>query len=432
MLRKLIPGCLVALLACAPPSLALAARDGALLDRIVAVVGEGVVLKSELDTQTEMITGQLRAQGTRLPPPEVMRQQVLESLILQEVQLQRAERLGIRVGDDQLNATLQRIAASNNLTLSDLPRVMAQQGLDYRVYREQVRREMTIEALRQRDVTAKIAVTEREIQRWLEQEDANADDRTEYDISQILVALPQGAAPDAAAAAEAKINEVHTRLLNGEDFASLAVAYSEDQQALSGGRLGWRLGSQIPQGFAEVITPLAPGEFSEPVRSASGWHVFRVNDTRGGDEKVVQLQSHARHILLRPNEILDDAAVQDRLEKLRERILAGESFEDVARLESEDPGTAPAGGDLGWNPPGTFVPEFERQMELLEPGEISEPFKSPFGWHIVQLLERGERDTTEELRRRRAIQAIRASKQEQETELWLRRLRDEAWVEIRG
>lgn len=432
MLRKLIPGCLVALLACAPPSLALAARDGALLDRIVAVVGEGVVLKSELDTQTEMITGQLRAQGTRLPPPEVMRQQVLESLILQEVQLQRAERLGIRVGDDQLNATLQRIAASNNLTLSDLPRVMAQQGLDYRVYREQVRREMTIEALRQRDVTAKIAVTEREIQRWLEQEDANADDRTEYDISQILVALPQGAAPDAAAAAEAKINEVHTRLLNGEDFASLAVAYSEDQQALSGGRLGWRLGSQIPQGFAEVITPLGPGEFSEPVRSASGWHVFRVNDTRGGDEKVVQLQSHARHILLRPNEILDDAAVQDRLEKLRERILAGESFEDVARLESEDPGTAPAGGDLGWNPPGTFVPEFERQMELLAPGEISEPFKSPFGWHIVQLLERGERDTTEELRRRRAIQAIRASKQEQETELWLRRLRDEAWVEIRG
>jgi peptidyl-prolyl cis-trans isomerase SurA len=404
----------------------------AVLDRIVAVVGDGVVLESELDAQTDMIIGQLRSQGTRMPPMEIVRQQVLESLVVQQVQLQRADRLGIRVGDEQLNVTLQRIAASNDLSLSELPRAMASQGVDYRSFREQVRREMIIEALRQRDVIAKIAVSESEIQRWLEQEDASADVRAEYDISQILVGLPQGAGADEAAAAEARINEVHTRLLNGEDFAELAVAESEGQQALSGGRLGWRVGNQIPPAFAEVITKLGPGEISEPVRSPSGWHLFKVHDVRGGSEKVVQMQAHARHILLRPNEVLDDEAIRSQLERLRERILEGESFEDIARLESEDQGTAPSGGDLGWNPPGTFVPEFERQMDLLEPEEISEPFKSPFGWHIVQLLGRGERDTTEEVRRRRAIQAIRAGKQEQETELWLRRLRDEAWVEIRG
>ncbi len=404
----------------------------AVLDRIVAVVNDGVVLASELDAQVEMITAQLRAQGTRLPPPDVVREQVLENLVVQQVQLQRAERLGIRIGDEQLNATLQRIAASNGISLSDLPQAMAMEGLDYRLYREQVRRELTIEALRQRDVVAKIAVTEREIQRWLEREDATAEERTEYDISQILVALPRDVSVGEAAAAEARVNDLHTRLLNGADFAELAVSSSDGQQALNGGRLGWRAGNQIPAQFQEVITGLAPGEISDPVRSPSGFHIFKVNDTRGGTEQVVQMQSHARHILLRTNEILDDEAVRAQLERLRERILEGESFQDIARLESEDPGTATAGGDLGWNPPGTFVPEFERQLDTLEPGEISEPFKTPFGWHIVQLLERGERDTTEEVRRRNAIQAIRASKQEQETELWLRQLRDEAWVEIRS
>lgn len=422
----------LAVLAAGIPGVATAASDGAVLDRIVAVVDDGVVLKSELDAQTQLVVSQLRGQGTRMPPTEILREQVLETLVLQEVQLQRADRLGIRVGDEQLNATLQRIAASNGLTLSQLPAAMAQDGVDYRSFREQVRREMTIEALRQRDVVAKIAVSEREIQRWLEQEDASADIRAEFDISQILVALPQGASVDVAAAAEAKVNELHTRLLNGEDFAELAVAESEGQQALTGGRLGWRKANQIPPAFADVIVQLSAGEISQPVRSASGWHIFKINDVRGGEEKVVQMQAHARHILLRPNEILDEEGVRAQLVRFRERILEGESFEDIARLESEDPGTAALGGDLGWNPPGTFVPEFERQMDLLQPGEISDPFKSPFGWHIVELIDRGERDTTEELRRRRAVQAIRASKQEQETDLWLRRLRDEAWVEIRG
>lgn len=409
-----------------------AGDGGVLLNRIVALVEGGVVLQSELDAQVELVTGQLRAQGTRLPPESVLRQQVLETLIVQELQMQRAQSIGIRVSDEELNTALQRVAERNGISLTELPGALTSQGIDYGRYRQQMRKEMIIERLRQRDVVARIAVSEREIERWLREQDADKYDRTEYDISQILVALPADAGPKAVEEAEARVNELHTRLLNGEDFADVAVASSEGQQALAGGRLGWRRGDQLPRNFFATIRELEPGEISDPVKSSSGYHIFRLNDTRGSEKKVVELQTHARHILLQPNEVMDDAAVRDRLDEIRARIVAGESFEDVARLESEDPGSAPTGGDLGWTGRGDFVPEFEEQLARLEPGEISEPFRSPFGWHLVQVLARERRDTTEELRRRKAVDAIRASKQEQETELWLRRMRDEAWVEIRG
>jgi len=405
---------------------------GQLLDRIVALVDDGVVLQSELDQQVAMITRQLEEQGTRMPPAQTLREQILETLIVQQIQVQRASRLGIRVGDDQLNVALQRIAERNNINFSQLPEELKSQGIDYPAFREQLRREMTIDALRQRDVVARIAVTEREISRWLDQHAATRGSQIEYDISQILVPLPEGPSPEQIAQAQARAADVHAQLVTGEDFAVLAVAASAGQQALSGGRLGWRRGSQLPQQFAGAIQSLAEGEFSEPIRSSSGFHIFRVNATRGGDEQIVELQSKARHILLVPNEVLDDATIRGRLASIRERVINGESFADIAMLESEDPGSAPRGGDLGWNPPGSFVPEFDTQLDQLSPGEISEPFATPFGWHLILLEDRQERDTTEEVRRMQAIQAIRASKQEQETELWLRRIRDEAWVEIRG
>jgi peptidyl-prolyl cis-trans isomerase SurA len=407
-------------------------NSGVLLDRIVALVDEGVVLQSELDGQLEMISRQLREQGTRMPPPQVMRQQILETLIVQQVQLQRAERLGIRIADEQVNMALQRVAERNEISFSRLPEVLASEGIDYATFRQQLRREMIIDALRQRDVVARIAVSEREISRWLEQNEATRGSQVDYDISQILVALPEDPTPQQLTEAQARVTEIHARLTEGADFAEVAVASSAGPQALSGGQLGWRRGSQLPPQFAAVIQSLAAGEISEPVRSSSGFHIFRVNATRGGQEKVVELQTKARHILLVPNEVLDDATIRGRLDAIRERILKGESFADIAMLESEDPSSAARGGDLGWNPPGTFVPEFEAQLERLSPGEISEPFASPFGWHIIRVEDRQERDTTDELKRMQAIQAIRASKQEQETELWLRRLRDEAWVEIRG
>jgi len=407
-------------------------NSGVLLDRIVALVDEGVVLQSELDRQVSMVTRQLRSQGTRMPPEQVLRQQILESLIVQQVQLQRAERVGIRVGDQQLNAALQQVAQRNGITLSQLPDALAAEGVDYAAFREQLRREMTIDGLRQRDVMARIQVSDREIRRWLDQQEANRGNQVDYDISQILVALPEDPTPAQREAARQRAAEIHARLLEGADFAELAVAESGGQQALGGGRLGWRRGSQLPQQFAGVIQSLSAGEISEPVPSTSGYHIFRVNDTRGGDERIVQLQTRARHILITPNEILDDATVRSRLEEIRDRVAAGESFADIARLESGDASSAARGGDLGWNPPGTFVPEFEAALERLSPGEISEPIRTMFGWHIILLEDRQERDTTAEVRRKQAVQAIQASKLEQETELWLRRLRDEAWVEILG
>lgn len=407
-------------------------NSGQLLDRVVALVDDGVVLKSELDQQIELISLRLREQGTRLPPMQALREQVLETLIVQRVQLQRAERLGIRVDDGQLNVALRQIAERNNIDFSQMPEALAGEGIDYTAFREQLRREMTIDALRQRDVLARIAVSEREIRRWLEQHDAARGSQIDYDISQILVPLPADPSPQEVSEAQARAADIHAQLEAGADFAELAVAGSAGQQALTGGRLGWRRGSQLPQQFATTIQALPEGGFSEPVRSSSGFHIFRLNATRGGDDTVVELQAKSRHILLVPNEVLDDATIRGRLDAIRERVVNGESFADIAMLESEDPASATRGGDLGWNSPGAFLPEFDAQLEQLKPGEISEPFKTSYGWHIIQLEDRRERDTTEEVRRMQAVQAIRASKQEQETELWLRRLRDEAWVEIVG
>ena len=426
------------LLACALPGARGApqaeplSNSGVLLDRIVALVDEGVVLQSELVRQVEMVTRQLREQGTRMPPEGVLRQQILESLIVQEVQMQRADRIGIRVGDEQLNAALQQVAQRNGITLSQLPAALAADGVDYASFREQLRREMTMDALRQRDVMARIQVSEREIKRWLEQQEASRGSQIDYDISQILIALPQDPSPEQLSVAQARAAAIHERLVAGADFSELAVAESSGQQALTGGRLGWRRGSQLPQQFSAAIQSLAAGETSEPIRSSSGFHIFRVNETRGGEERVVQLQTRSRHILITPNEIVDDETVRSRLEGIRERVLAGESFEDIAMLESADPSSAARGGDLGWNPPGTFVPEFDAALEQLQPGDISQPFRTMFGWHIIKLEDRQERDTTAEVQRMRAVQAIRASKLEQETDLWLRQLRDEAWVDIRG
>ena len=405
---------------------------GVLLDRIVAVVDDGVVLQSELEDRVALVTEQLRAQGTRMPPAELLRDQILESLVVQQVQMQRAERLGIRISDEQLNLALERVAARNEIPFANLPATLASEGIDYTAFREQLRREMTIEALRQRDVTARIQVSESEIERWLEQNEANLGNQLDYDVSQILIALPANPNQEQLSSARARADEVYARLQAGDDFAELAVAESAGQQALSGGRLGWRRGSRLPQQFAAAIQSLSTGEVSAPIQSSSGFHIFRVNEVRGGDERVVQMQTRARHILLTTNEVVDDETVRSRLEEFRTRIEAGEAFADIAKLESEDPGSAVRGGDLGWNPPGTFVPQFDETLAQLEPGEVSEPFRSPFGWHIILLEDRQERDTTDEVKRRQAIEAIRASKQEQETELWLRGMRDEAWVEIRG
>lgn len=424
---------LSACLAVAPAAFAVEplSQRGILLDRVVAVVNDGILLQSQLEFQTAMIVQQLRAQGSQLPPQEVLEQQVLEQLIVEEVQMQRAQRLGVRVPDGMLNSALARVAERNGMSLSELPAAMASQGVDYTRYREDMRREMTLEALHQRDVVAKITVSDREIERFLEREEANAGDQVDFDLSHILIAVPSSATPQDLQGAEEKISMIHDRLIAGESFVELAVAHSDGQNALDGGNLGWRKGAQLPSSFFDVVRDLEPGQFSTPVRSPSGFHILMVNDVRGA-EQIIVLQTHTRHILMRPNEILDDQVVRQKLTQIRERIQGGEDFGDIARLESEDVGSAMKGGDLGWTSPGTFVPIYEDTVARMAPGQLSEPIRTDFGWHLIELLDRKERDTTEEVKRDRAIQAIRAGKQEQETEIWLRQLRDEAYVEIRG
>jgi len=405
---------------------------GELLDRVAAVVNEGVVLKSELDDQIEVISERLRQQHLELPPQNVLRQQVLERLVLQEIQVQRAQRTGIKVSDEQLNAALQDVARRNELALAQLPGALSAQGIDYGLYRESMRKEITLTILRQRDVLARINVTPREIDQLLERQQKSPSENTEYNVSHILIAVPQSATPAQLDEATRKAHDVYERAKSGEDFARLAVAYSNSQTALEGGLIGWRKGPELPTVLADLIVRLSPGQVSEPLRTPSGFHLVRLNEVRGhSDAPLITSQVHARHILLKPNEIQDDATVRQRLEVVRERILKGEDFAGLAATVSQDPGSAAEGGDLGWTGPGSFVPEFEKVLQSLHENEISEPFRTQYGWHIVQLLGRREFDATDEMRRQRAFAQLRESKADEETELWLRRLRDEAYVEYK-
>lgn len=407
--------------------------SGVALDRVIAVVNEGVVLQSQLDSQTALITERLRGQNTQMPPADVVRQQVLERLILQEIQVQRATRLGVQVPDEMLNEALRDVAKRNNINFDDMPRALEAQGMDYASYREEMRREIMLSMLRQRDVYPRIYVSPRELDQALERSSGQADANTEYDVSHILLSLPESATTAEMAKVEDLARDIYRRATQGEDFGQLALAYSKAQSALERGKLGWRKRDQLPQFIGDLVAKMNAGDVAEPVRTPTGFHIIRLDGTRGGDTGPVMVeQIHARHILMRPNEVQDDATTRQRLEAIRTRILAGEDFGALASVTSEDPGSASRGGDLGWNVPGTFDPAFEKVLGDLKDDEISEPFRTQFGWHIVQVLGRRTHDQSDEVRRQKVLTALRESKVDEETELWLRRLRDEAYVEIRN
>ena len=408
------------------------ATQGELLDRVVAIVNDGVVLNSDLDAQVDIVSERLRQQKLELPPQNVLRQQVLERLVLQEIELQRANHAGVKVSDEMLNSALQDVAKRNGLTLTQLPDALKQQGVDYAEYRDEIRKEMMLQLLRQRDVLQHISVTPREIDQFLDRQAKAPSERNEYNVSHILIAVGQEASPAQQEAAGKRAQEVYERAKSGEDFAKLAVAYSNSQTALEGGALGWRKGSELPTFLADIIAKLKPGEVGEPLRTPTGYHIIRLNEVRGGTPTAVEDQVHVRHILMKTNELADDATVRGKLEALRERILKGEDFAAVAQVTSQDPGSGAEGGDLGWAGPGTFAPEFEQAIATLKDNEISEPFHTQFGWHIVQMLGHRRFDNGDEIKRRQAAEAIRASKADEETELWLRRMRDEAYVEYKS
>jgi peptidyl-prolyl cis-trans isomerase SurA len=407
------------------------ATIGELLDRVAAVVNDGVVLESELDEQVILITERLRTQKAELPPENVLRRQVLERLVLQEIEMQRADKANLKVPDEALNSAMQDVAQRNNISLSQLPEALAAQGIDYAAYREAMRKELTLTLLRQRDVIQRISVTPREIDQYLEKQKNAPVQSGEYNVSHILIAVPQTASPEQLDAADKKAEDVYKRAASGEDFAKLAATYSNSQTALDGGSLGWRKGSELPTFLTDVIAHLKPGEVGKPLRTPTGYHIVRLNDVRNTNQKVIVEQVHARHILMKTNELQDDATVKQKLSAIRDRILKGEDFAGLAKISSEDPGSASDGGDLGWFAPGQYVPELDAEVAKLKDGEISEPFRTQFGWHIVQVLGHREFDSTDELKRRQAAEAIRASHADEETELWMRRLRDEAYVEYK-
>ncbi len=406
--------------------------SGEPLDSIAAVVNEGVVLTSELNRQTALISQRALDQGLQLPPPSVLREQVLERLILEQIQIQLANRIGIQISDQMLNSAIAQIAAENQIPFDQLPALLAEQGIDYAEYRRDMRKELLLEQLRRIDVAGRISVSQREIQQCIADLENNAVVNSEYNLSHILISVPQSATSEQLREAETEAAYVYQQLQSGADFGEMAVRYSDSQNSLEGGELGWVSGGQLPTIFTDVVGTMEKGDYSEPIRAISGFHLVKVNDIRGVNQKSTIEQMKIRHILITPNEIIDDQTAKQRLEEAIVRIEGGEDFGEVAKLMSDDPGSANQGGDLGWRGPGTFVPEFEEVAEQMEIGEISEPFQTRFGWHILQVEDKRTYDNTEDLKEENCIQRVRNSKLAEETQLWVRRLRDEAYVDIRS
>lgn len=405
--------------------------EGEWLDGIAAVVNEGVVLKSQLNSEVESITARARAQDMQLPPRDEFVNQILERLIIEEIQTQRADRIGIQISDQMLNQTLAEIAQANGIRFEDLPRMLEEEGIDYGEYRNNMRRQLVVDQLRQIEVVRRISVAPREIEMCIADLEGNVVGNSDYKLSHILISVPESATSEQYAEAEREAEEVYQSIVDGADFASTAIRHSDSQTALEGGALEWRKGDQLPTLFADIVDDMSTGDVSRPVRAVSGYHIVKIDDMRGVNQKSEIDQVNVRHILVTPNEIIDSETAQQKVADARERIVAGEDFGEVAKLVSDDPGSANEGGDMGWTGPGTFVPEFEEITNNIEEGVVSEPFETRFGWHILEVLGRRTYDNTEEMKEQNCVQRIRNSKLETESELWVRRIRDDAYVEKR-
>ncbi|MDQ2639495.1 MAG: peptidylprolyl isomerase [Pseudomonadota bacterium] len=409
-----------------------AEAPGILLDRVVAIVNDGIVTQSELDEAMNTAVRRLReARGSaEMPPLADIRRQVMDQLILNRIQSQRAERMGIKIDDEMVNRELQSLAEENKLTLDQLPVVLERDGYNYAAFREERRQDMARQQLRRTQVLQRVSITPRELEQFMERLKKLPDERAEYNISHILIALPPEANQEQVNEVAARAADVARRAAT-EDFAQLAVTYSNAQTALEGGQMGWRTGAELPTLLAETIASMKAGEVSKPIVASNGdFHIVKLNGVRTADGDPVQEQTHARHILLTTNALQDDATVRQRLADIRRRVLAGEDFAVFAASLSTDEASAVDGGDLGWRSPGEMVPIFEAEMAKLKDGEISEPFQTEYGWHIVQVLGRRTTDVTEDMLRNRAIMQLRQSKADDQLEGWLRELREESFIEI--
>ena len=403
-------------------------REGMLIDRIVAVVNDGVILETELEREVETFRAIILDRGAQLPPEKTFRRQVLERMITNKLQMQLAERAGIQVSDDRLNQIVASIAERAGVSFPDFPAELEKQGINYAEYRDEIRNEFIMEELRSRQVEQRVVVTPTEVDQALNARSGGSE--PDYQISHILVTVPSFATPEEIELLNERARLIYDRLLDGNDFSETAVAYSDGQQALEGGNLGWMKRSELPSIFSDVIDEIGEGEVSQPIRSSSGFHIIRINEIRR-ENAIVVTQTHVRHILLTPNAILTDEKTLSLAHELRQRLLDGESFDELTADYSDDPGTATRGGDLDWNSADTFVPEFEDAMNALAIGELSEPVQTAFGYHLIEVLGRRQQDMTDQAMRNEAFSAVHSRKMREQTLVWLQKLRDEAYLDIR-
>ncbi len=421
---------LILALLSASPVVTAGKSDVVELDHIIAVVNNDVITKVELEDRLQLIKKQLGAR-TQLPDDAILRKQVLERMIMEKIQLQIAKRSGIRVDDETVNRVIENIAGENKLSMDQFRQVLTRDGMSFAGFRKNIRNELIINELRKRQVNNKITISDQEVDNYLSNHANMKNHDDEYLLGHILIATPEAATPEQIQEARSRAEALRNRILAGEDFSRIAIGNSDDPQALKGGNLGWRKRGQMPTFFSKVIENMKVGDVSPPLRSASGFHIIKLMDKRSPDLSHEVQQTLARHILIRPNQIVSNEEVRQRLESLRARILAGEDFGQLARAHSADTASAAESGSLGWSNPGMMVPKFEEEMNRLEPGQISQPFRTQFGWHIVQVMSRRKHDDSEQYLRNEARKFIGKRKAEEAAQNWLRRMRSEAYVEYR-
>jgi peptidyl-prolyl cis-trans isomerase SurA len=399
------------------------------LNRVVAIVDNDVIMQSQLDARVREVQQTIAKRGAALPPANVLDQQVLERLIIENIQLQIGDRSGIRITDEELNQAIGTIAQRNGMSIEQFRAALATDGLSFADARDQVRREMIISRVRQRRVAERIQVSDQEVQNFLASDLGKLQLSEEFRLANILIAVPEGASPETIQAADRQAQELYQQLQQGADFAQLAIARSASETALEGGEMGWRKAAQLPPPFDAMIGALSVGEVTEPMRTPGGFIMLKLLEKRGGGGNQVRDEVNVRHILIKPSEIRSEAETKRLVERLHQRIKAGEDFAELAKSFSEDPGSALNGGLLSWIDPNALVPEFREVMNSTPSGELSKPFKTTYGWHVLQVMGRRATDSSEQFREQQAMNLLRNRKYDEELQAWLRQIRDEAYVE---
>ena len=406
-----------------------APEDRVELDRIVAKIDQDVIMRSELDDRLAAVQQQLMARNVALPAQDVLQTQVLEQLILESIQVQLGTRAGIRIDDRAVNEAIARIAGRNQMSVAAFRRNLEADGLSFDQVREDIRRELILNQVRQRQIAQRVQISEQEIDNFLASPEGQAQQQVEYNLAHILIPTPDNASPADIQSAERRAGELSAQLRQGADFQTLAIANSGGQNALEGGDLGWRRVEQLPTLFAEQAVKMSRGEISDPIRSPAGFHIFRLVDSRG-DEKVLQDQMLVRHILIKPNEIRSDSEAQQQAQDIYQQLENGASFETLAKAHSDDTASALNGGNMGWVSPEVLVPEFQTAMKIVPENVVSEPFRTTYGWHVLEVLGKRQSDISTQVRRNQVRELLGNRKFEAELMVWLREIRDQAYVEI--